>query len=204
MRSVGRPTSDRLSGPRTTHRRNEYGELDDRQRCKKSLLECRNCIAIINIVLRFSYQMLGMIETVEKEIHDIQHSKLRLTANLPTCFTTNENLADYPSVCERLLKHQLLSETEPELTDCQSSSNTEQTSNTDDCCPSEEQPSKPAVISFPTKCVSLAVNEIEAKTSSRPLSSIGTTLIGSRRSHPTRSMLPRTTTPRRTSLVDKK
>lgn len=131
--------------------------------------------------------MLGMIENVEKEIHEIQHSKVRLTSRLPTCFSTSACLAEYPSVCERLLKHQLLSETEPDLTDCQSSSNAEQTSN--GSCRTESKLSKP-VISSPLKCVSSAVNEIEAKTLPKPC-----TPIGSRRSsQQTRSMLPRTVT----------
>lgn len=151
--------------------------------------------------------MLGFIETVEKEIHEIQHSKVRLNQKrLPSCFSsTAAGLAAYPSVCERLLKHELLSETEPDLTDCQSTSSTaEQTTSSEVAAPTmpaaEAKISKP-VISSPLKCVSSAVNEIEAKTTTinKPLHPIGGSATGSRRPQPMRSLLPQ-----RKSTPDKK
>lgn len=136
-----------------------------------------------------------MIETVEQEIHEIQHSQLRLTAKppmqLPGCYsTTAASLAEYPSVCERLIKHQLLSGTEPNLPGCQSA-----VSVADDSGRTEAKQSAP-VISSPLKCVSSAVNEIEAKTLKKPstCSPNGTAV--------RRSLLPRTI-PRK-SLLERK
>lgn len=129
--------------------------------------------------------MLEMIESVEREIHDIQHSNNRLTPKspqkLPNFCLTPGRLAEYPSVCERLLKHQLLSETEPDLTDASFMSSSNAETSDSSRLGLEEKRSKP-IISSSLKCVSSAVNEIEAKTTKRPC--LGT---GSRR-----SMLPRT------------
>lgn len=133
--------------------------------------------------------MMEIIENVEREINDIQHSKVRLISKpplLPSSFTGTGSLAEYPMVCETLLKHHLLSETEPDLSDCQSSSNAEPAT-LNVACRAEPKLSKP-VISSPLKCVSSAVNEIEAKTSKKQ----GAQIIGGRRSQQMRSMLPRT------------